>query len=98
MIAWLAEFGRMLNDWLHQVPTTQFKILVGALLAFMVVLFYFAMEWFQKAIDIVAFGMALGFIASWAALAYRQYKAKRETDYGYLERKSQQIPKPPEAQ
>jgi hypothetical protein len=63
------------------VPTTQFKTLVGASLAVLTFALYAVLALMEKPVEEIAFGLWLGFVAAWAALDFKQFKAKRETEW-----------------
>lgn len=95
----LAYAGDALNYWLHTVPTTQFQVLLGTMLSLGTFLAYTHWQGLVLrgeggeaviAIDAVIFGLWLGFIAACLGIAYKQFHAKRTTDYGYVERKAKQ--------
>ena len=77
------------NWWgLDKLPSTNFKIAVGAILSILTAIFYFASEMRCtlvdnsspcRPIDSVNFGMWLGFVAAWAAITTYQFKVKRDT-------------------
>ena len=76
------------NKWLADLPTTNWIRLVGSFLIIGtgIVVWVLALrgnEW-----DHFAFGEWLIFLAALEGINYRQFKAKRESDYGYLERKN----------
>ena len=71
------------NRWLRTLTSTNFKIVVGALLATTTALFYFASEIrctlsaqpaACRPIDTTNFALWLAFVASWAGLTYRQLR------------------------
>lgn len=74
------------KDWgrLPSLPSTNFKILVGARLAYLTLFFYFATELAGRHIDSVNFGLWLGFVAAWATISYAQFRTKRQTDSDYV--------------
>jgi hypothetical protein len=82
---WLAQF----NDWIGKLPTTPYRIWVGSNLAVGTFLLYAAVVLMGKdgTLNLVAFGMWLGFVASSEGFAYKQFRAKRETDIGYMNAK-----------
>lgn len=90
---------RMPKDWgrLPTLPTTQFKTLVGARLAYATAAFFFVCTFLGKLIDPVLFGLWLSFVGAWAALSVSQYKTKRETDAGYVAAKASGPNDPPPA-
>lgn len=75
-----------MNRVAQGVPTTQVQVIVGGWLAFGTFLLYAVLAVRGTAIDGVAFGLWLGFVAACLGIAYKQFHAKRTTDYGYLER------------
>lgn len=83
-LPWLYRAGVLLNLWLHGAPSTQFNVLIGALLSFGTYWLYVYLTVRNKAIDAIAFGLWLGFVAAWAGFSYKQFKAKRETDHDAL--------------
>lgn len=73
------------NEWMRDLATTNFKIVIGAGLAVSTALFYFGSEircrWSEgcRPIDSTNFGLWLAFVAAWAGIAYAQFAKKRDT-------------------
>lgn len=85
------------KDWgrLPTLPTTNYKILVGARLAYATAIFYFTTELRGKKVDSINFALWLGFVAAWAAISYAQYRTSRTTDYEYVNAKAGNTPASP---
>ena len=81
------EAASTMNRVAQGVPTTQVQVIVGGWLAFGTFVLYAVLAIRATAIDATAFGLWLAFIAACLGIAYKQFHAKRTTDYGYLERK-----------
>ena len=87
-----------LNKVTQGVPTTQVQVVVGGWLAFGTFVLYAILAIRATAIDAMAFGLWLGFVAACLGIAYKQFHAKRTTDYGYLERQNGHASPPPSAE
>ena len=93
--AWLQTFGKDLNEWLGSVPTTPFMTLVGASLAVLTFALYATLALLEKPVEEIAFGLWLGFVAAWAGLDFKRFKAKRETQWQPPDKSAESSPEPP---
>lgn len=88
LVAAVEHATTTINKVAQGVPTTQVQVIVGGWLAFGTFILYAVLAVRATAIDAMAFGLWLGFVAACLGIAYKQFHAKRTTDYGYLERKA----------
>lgn len=65
--------------WITELPSTNFKIVVGTFMSLCTMAFYFIGTILGHPIDSVNFGLWLGYIAAWGGLSYAQFAKKRET-------------------
>lgn len=68
-----------LNAWLMKLPTVQFQAMVSALLAEQTFIMYVLAVAYDKELDWNIFGMWLAFVAAYGGIAYKQFRAKRDT-------------------
>lgn len=78
---WTNGVGADFNAWASKLPTTQFKTLVGAALAVLSFVLFAALTLLEKPIEEVAWGLWLAFVAAWAALDFKQFQHKRNTEW-----------------
>ena len=78
---WTNSLGADFNVWARQLPTTQFKTIVGASLALLTFALFAAITLLEKPVEEIAWGLWLTFVAAWAALDFQQFRAKRQTEW-----------------
>jgi hypothetical protein len=83
-LPWLFRTGVLFNLWLHGAPSTQFNVMIGALLSFGTFWLYVILAIKAKDIDSTAFGLWLALVAAWGGFTVYQFKTKRETDHDAL--------------
>jgi hypothetical protein len=67
--------------WLQKIVSTTLVVVTGCILAILITLFYIVSTLLKVEIDPIVFGSMLAFIASCMGIGYKQFKAKRETQW-----------------
>lgn len=83
-LPWLFRCGILFNVWMNGASSTQFNVMIGALLSFGTFWLYVVLALTAKAIDATAFGLWLALVAAWGGFTVYQFKTKRETDDAYV--------------
>ncbi len=68
-------------NWLTKVVSTTLVVVTGCVIAVAMTLFYMLATVLGKELDPITFGSMLAFAGSCMGIAYKQFKAKRETEW-----------------
>lgn len=92
IVDWIGRFGKVMNDWMNNVRTTNAKAIVTLALYVGTFAVWGLCSLYKIEIDLTSFGMWLAFLAGLGGFSLAQFKNERVTDYGYVERKNQGAP------
>ena len=83
-------------NWLTKIVSTTLVVVTGCVIALVLTLFYMLATVLGKELDPITFGSMLAFSASCMGIAYKQFRAKRETAWA-LDEETGSPYKPPTA-